>query len=139
MASATALGVSGLILAPTAYTGLVAAAGFTALGPDHAVHDLDGRADGRGGPVRRAPTVDDPQLLADPGRGHVAGLDPALRRARQAGIVDFSFETAYAAIAWLCWVPNLLIAIWFTRRAAEPAVSRGDPDWSRGGPRSCCL
>ena len=21
-----------------------------------------------------------------------------------AGIVDFSFETAYAAIAWLCWV-----------------------------------
>jgi hypothetical protein len=33
-----------------------------------------------------------------------------------AGIVHISFETAYAAIAWLCWVPNLLIAIWFTRR-----------------------
>src|SRR5687767_1315087 len=30
--SATALGVSGLILAPTAYTGLVASAGFTVLG-----------------------------------------------------------------------------------------------------------
>jgi hypothetical protein len=35
-----------------------------------------------------------------------------------AGIVNFSFETAYAAIAWLCWVPNLLLAIWFTRKAA---------------------
>jgi hypothetical protein len=23
-----------------------------------------------------------------------------------AGIVDFSFETASAAIAWLCWVPT---------------------------------
>ena len=22
----------------------------------------------------------------------------------------FAFSTAYAAIAWLCWVPNLLIA-----------------------------
>ena len=38
-----------------------------------------------------------------------------------AGLVDFSFETAYAAIAWLCWVPNLLLAIWFTRRPAEAA------------------
>jgi hypothetical protein len=35
------------------------------------------------------------------------------------GIVDFSFEKAYAAIAWLCWVPNLLLAIWFTRSAAR--------------------
>ena len=35
------------------------------------------------------------------------------------GIVDFSFETAYAAISWLCWVPNLLLAIWFTRHPAE--------------------
>ena len=26
-----------------------------------------------------------------------------------------------AAIAWLCWVPNLLLAIWFTRRPAEAA------------------
>lgn len=35
------------------------------------------------------------------------------------GIVDFTFETAYAGIAWLCWVPNLLLAIWFTRRPAD--------------------
>ena len=36
-----------------------------------------------------------------------------------AGIVDFSSETAYAGIAWLCWLPNLLLAIWFTRRPAQ--------------------
>jgi hypothetical protein len=38
-----------------------------------------------------------------------------------AGIVEFSFETAYAAIAWLCWVPNLLLALWITRHPAEVA------------------
>ena len=83
VASATSLGVSGLILATSAYTGLVASLGFTVLGPDDAVHDLDGGADGRGGSVRRAPSLDDPQLLPHPGRRHAAGLDPALRRARR--------------------------------------------------------
>ena len=39
------------------------------------------------------------------------------------GIVDFSFETAYAGIAWLCWVPNLLLAIWFTRHRIELATA----------------
>jgi hypothetical protein len=38
-----------------------------------------------------------------------------------ARIVNFSFETAYAAIAWLCWVPNLLLALWITRHPAEVA------------------
>jgi hypothetical protein len=32
-----------------------------------------------------------------------------------------TFETAYAGISWLCWVPNLLIALWVTRR--PPAVA----------------
>jgi hypothetical protein len=36
-------------------------------------------------------------------------------------VVDFSFETAYAGIAWLCWVPNLLIALWITRRSPDAA------------------
>ena len=40
-----------------------------------------------------------------------------------AGILDFSFETAYAGIAWLCWVPNLLLAIWFTRHRIEVAAA----------------
>jgi hypothetical protein len=121
VASATVLGVSGLILAPTAYTGLVASAGFTVLGPGHAVHHLDGGADDLGRPVRRASALDDPQLLPDHGGSHVAGMDSDLRRACRTGIVDFSFETEYATIAWPCWVPNLLLAIWFTR---DPAGTR---------------
>lgn len=30
-------------------------------------------------------------------------------------IAGFSMAAAYPAIAWLCWVPNLLIAEWFVR------------------------
>ncbi|MEZ4703256.1 MAG: DUF2306 domain-containing protein [Rhodothermales bacterium] len=34
------------------------------------------------------------------------------------------FETAYAAVAWLCWLPNLLVAEWIIRRSvpAEPII-----------------
>ena len=35
------------------------------------------------------------------------GLDPLFQ------IAGLSFEEAYPAIAWLCWVPNLLIAEWW--------------------------
>jgi hypothetical protein len=31
-----------------------------------------------------------------------------------------SFENAYAAIAWLCWVPNLLFAEYLAGRRALP-------------------
>lgn len=30
-------------------------------------------------------------------------------------IAGFSMAVAYPAIAWLCWVPNLLVAEWFVR------------------------
>jgi hypothetical protein len=32
-----------------------------------------------------------------------------------AGLLAVDFATAYAAIAWLAWVPNLAIASWLTR------------------------
>jgi uncharacterized membrane protein len=117
VASATALGVSGLILAPTAYTGFVASAGFTVL--DLAMLFTTWTA------VR--------MILAGQFREHrrwmirsfsliMAGVMlrvwvPIYGALAAAGIVNFSFEAAYATIAWLCWVPNLLLAIWFTRPA----------------------
>jgi len=123
VASATSLGVSGLILATSAYTGLVASLGFTVLDLTMlfttwaAVRMV---AAGRYGEHRRWMIRSFSVILAGvmlrvwtPLYGVLAG----------AGIVDFSFETAYAAIAWLCWVPNLLIAIWFTRRSSEVARS----------------
>lgn len=32
-------------------------------------------------------------------------------------MAGIEFETAYAYIAWLCWVPNLVVAEWMLRRA----------------------
>jgi hypothetical protein len=110
-----------LILAPTAYTGLVASAGFTVL--DLAMlfttwtavrMILAGRyAEHRRWMIRSFSLI-------------MAGVmlrvwSPIYDGLAAVGIVDFSFETAYAAIAWLCWVPNLLLAIWFTRHPAEVA------------------
>jgi hypothetical protein len=40
-----------------------------------------------------------------------------------AGLVGFSFEQAYRAIAWLDWVPSLLVAVWLTRRPSRPKQS----------------
>jgi hypothetical protein len=31
-------------------------------------------------------------------------------------IFQFPFEVAYAVIAWICWVPNLLVAEWINSR-----------------------
>jgi uncharacterized membrane protein len=119
VASATTLGVSGLILAPTAYTGLVASAGFTVLGLAMlfttwtAVRMI---LAGRYGEHRRWMIRSFSLIMAGVMLRVWAPLHSGLAAA---GIVDFSFETAYAGIAWLCWVPNLLLAIWFTRRPTE--------------------
>jgi uncharacterized membrane protein len=120
VASATALGVTGLILAPTAYTGLVASAGFTVL--DLLMLFTTWTAlrmilAGRYAEHRRWMIRSFSLIMA----GVMLRVWTAIYVGLAAvGIVDFSFETAYAAIAWLCWVPNLLLAIWFTRRPAEP-------------------
>jgi uncharacterized membrane protein len=123
VASATALGVSGLILAPTAYTGLVASAGFTVLGLAMLFTTwtavrmiLAGRyAEHRRWMIRSFSLIMAGVML----RVWV----PIYDGLAAAGIVDFSFETAYAGIAWLCWVPNLLLAIWFTRHRIEVATA----------------
>jgi uncharacterized membrane protein len=118
VASATALGVTGLILAPTAYTGLVASAGFTVLDllmlftTWTAVRMIMA---GRYGEHRRWMIRSFSLIMA----GVMLRVwSPIYDGLAAVGIVDFSFETAYAAIAWLCWVPNLLLAIWFTRHPA---------------------
>ena len=119
VASATGLGVSGLILAPTAYTGVVASIGFTVL--DLAMLFTTWTAvrmifAGRFGEHRRWMIRSFSLILA----GVMLRVwVPIYGALAAAGIVNFSFETAYAAIAWLCWVPNLLLAIWFTRKPAR--------------------
>jgi uncharacterized membrane protein len=123
VASATALGVTGLILAPTAYTGLVASVGFTVLDllmlftTWTAVRMIMA---GRYGEHRRWMIRSFSLIMA----GVMLRVWVPIYDALAAiGILDFSFETAYAAIAWLCWVPNLLLAIWFTRHQAKVATA----------------
>jgi uncharacterized membrane protein len=40
-----------------------------------------------------------------------------------AAIAGLPFAASYAAIAWLCWLPNLAFAHWLTRRARIPQRS----------------
>jgi hypothetical protein len=35
-----------------------------------------------------------------------------------------AFELAYPIIAWLCWVPNLLLAEMLFNRAHNPSIER---------------
>ena len=124
VASATALGVTGLILAPTAYTGLVASAGFTVL--DLLMLFTTWTAvrmilAGRYGEHRRWMIRSFSLIMA----GVMLRVwTPIYDGLAAVGFVDFSFETAYAAIAWLCWVPNLMLAIWFTRHRPEVAAAQ---------------
>jgi uncharacterized membrane protein len=38
-------------------------------------------------------------------------------------IGGLEFPTAYTAVAWLCWVPNLLVAEWLLKRRSRPALA----------------
>jgi len=116
IASATALGLTGLVLAPTAYTGLVAVLGFTFLDVAMlfttwtAVRMVVAR---RFGEHRRWMIRSFALILAGVMLRLMTFTHAVLSGA---GVTDMSFETAYAGISWLCWVPNLLIALWVTRR-----------------------
>ena len=41
-------------------------------------------------------------------------------------VAGLAFERAYPVIAWLCWVPNLIVAelLWNRARPTSPAAAR---------------
>lgn len=41
------------------------------------------------------------------------------------GAVGVDFDSAYPAIAWLCWIPNLIVAQWLIRRVVSRGPARG--------------
>ena len=124
VASATGLAVSGLVLAPTAYTGPVAATGFTVLGVGTLFTTwtaLRMVLAHRYAEHRRWMILSFSLIWA----GVMLRIwSPVYFLLAGMGLVHFSFETAYAAIAWLCWVPNLLVAAWLTRRTVEREPAR---------------
>lgn len=44
-------------------------------------------------------------------------------------VLGLDFTTSYVVIAWLCWLPNLAVAVWFTR----PAAPGGRPSSAGAG------
>ena len=42
-------------------------------------------------------------------------------------MLDISFDTAYPAIAWLCWVPNLIVAELVLRWPRRPVARLRSP------------
>ncbi|HEX5383548.1 MAG TPA: DUF2306 domain-containing protein [Propionibacteriaceae bacterium] len=116
IASCTGLGLSGLALATTSFGGWSTSLAFGLLGLSMLFTTwtalrmvLAGRiGDHRRWMIRSFSLIFAGVMLRV--------LSPIYGLLSAVGLVSFSFETAYTWIAWLCWVPNLLIAVWITRR-----------------------
>ena len=113
-------GLSGIALAPAAQTGAVAGLGFGLLGVLWVASTIAALAAIRGGDLaahRRWMTRSFALTLA------AVTLRLYLPAAFAAGI---PFTTSYPAIAWLCWVPNLIVAELLLRsrvRGAQASLS----------------
>jgi hypothetical protein len=116
IASCTGLGLSGLALATTSYPSWVTSLGFGLLGLSMLFTTWTALrmvlahrfADHRRWMIRSFSLIFAAVMLRI--------MTPLYGVLSSAGLVSFSFATAYTWIAWLCWLPNLLIAIWFSRR-----------------------
>lgn len=102
-------GVAGLIIAPDAATGAVAGLGFFLLSAAWLVttglaiwHAIGRRV------------VQHRQWIIRSAALTLAAV--TLRIEMPLLIWGFGFETGYQSVAWLCWVPNLVLAEWYLRR-----------------------
>ncbi|MEU1288216.1 DUF2306 domain-containing protein [Kitasatospora sp. NPDC005856] len=107
-------GVGALLMAPVAYGGAVTGAGFACLAVSWLVTGgaglraiLDGRV------------IDHRRWMIRSFALTFAAVTLRLMLVVVA-VAHLDFRTSYTAIAWLCWVPNLLLACWFTRRRPGP-------------------
>ena len=121
IASCTGLGLSGLVLATTSYAGWTTSLAFGLLGLSvlfttwTALRMVLARriGDHRRWMIRSFSLIFAGVMLRI--------LSPIYAVLSGVGLVSFSFETAYTWIAWLSWVPNLLVAVWFTRQPKSVA------------------
>lgn len=114
-------GLAGLALAPSAYGGLPSTLGFACLALAWlytAVHAL-GAAQSRDFAQHRRWMIRNFALTFA-----AVTLRLYLPGSMAAGI---AFEVAYPAIAWLCWLPNLVVAEWLLRRPALQPPRPGAP------------
>jgi uncharacterized membrane protein len=123
IAAATGAGLSGLVLATSAYGGPVAQLGFGTQSLAilfttwTALRMILAR---RIGDHRRWMILSFSIMFAG---AMLRLMTLAYFMLSAVGLVGFSFEQAYRAIAWLDWVPSLLLAVWLTRRPSRPKRS----------------
>jgi uncharacterized membrane protein len=123
IAAATGAGLSGLVLATSAYGGPVARLGFGTQSLAilfttwTALRMILAR---RIGDHRRWMILSFSIMFAG---AMLRLMTLAYFALSAAGLVAFSFEQAYRAIAWLDWVPSLLLAVWLTRQPSRPKRS----------------
>ena len=131
LTAATVGGLAGLGMATTAYTGTVASLGFAAMAISWLACTwvgfrliMRGRiADHRRWMIRSISLV-----LGGVTLRLILGTYSAVENSIHSWL---PFSTIYAATAWLCWVPNLLIALRITRTSAQ--VPRSRPSESSEG------
>lgn len=102
-------GVAGLALAPHAFGGVVAHLGFGLLAVCWLSSTLNAYRHVRQGDLAKHRSW----MI----RSYALTLAAVTLRIYlpSSQLAGFSMTVAYPAIAWLCWVPNLLIAEWFVR------------------------
>ena len=121
LAGATVGGLGGLGMASTAYTGTVAAIGFTSLAVLWLACTWTGLA-----MVMRGRIADHRRWMVRSFSLVFAGVTLRLILGSYSAVESsvhtwLPFHTVYTATAWLCWVPNLLVALWITRTRPAPS------------------
>ncbi|MEU8921817.1 DUF2306 domain-containing protein [Kitasatospora sp. NPDC048545] len=102
-------GIGALLLAPVAYGGPVARLGFACLGVAWLVTGGIGLR-----MILRRRIEDHRRWMVRSFALTFAAVTLRLMLVA-AQAADLDFRTSYTVVAWLCWVPNLLVAWWFTR------------------------
>jgi uncharacterized membrane protein len=116
-------GISGLAMSTTAHGGVVSGLGFAGLAVAwlattavalNAILRGDVTAHRRW--MMRSASLTFAAVTLRLYLGTLTGLNAA-------GVTEIDLVTAYVAIAWLCWTPNLALVWWLTRR--RPGSRRG--------------
>ena len=121
LTAATIGGLAGLGLASTAYTGIIASLGFASLAVLWLGCTWTGVA-----MVMRGRIADHRRWMIRSFSLVFAGVTLRLILGTYSAVESsvhswLAFHTVYTATAWLCWVPNLLVALWITRTRPAPS------------------
>jgi hypothetical protein len=122
LVAATVGGLGGLGMAPTAYTGLIASLGFGTLAVLWLACTWTGFAmvtRHRYSQHRKWMIRSFSLVFAGVTLRLVLGTYAALESSIHTWL---PFHTVYTATAWLCWVPNLILATWLTRTRPAPTT-----------------